>query len=116
MEEARAVQRDPGARAAPARPRSEPPSAAEQRWYTQCGPGCRVRRFYLERSGPQGRLHFMDGTPTAVVFDLTQDEPRVLHWIGLPLLREGGRQWFDLAARAVDTVEEGPESTAAVKR
>jgi hypothetical protein len=63
--------------------------------------GCRVRRFFLERQGPHGRLHFMDGTPTAVVFDLEQDEPRVLNWIGLPGLDEGERQWLDMWARPV---------------
>jgi hypothetical protein len=62
-------------------------------------PGCRVRRFFLERTGPQGRIHFLDGTPTAAVFDIERDEPCVLHWVGLPALREGERQWFDLAVR-----------------
>jgi hypothetical protein len=61
-------------------------------------PGARVRRFYLERRGPQGRLHFMDGTPTAVVFELGVDEPPVLEWIGLSMLGEGQKQWLDLAA------------------
>ena len=64
-------------------------------------PGHRVRRFFLQRHGPSGRLHFLDGTPTAVVFDLERDEPPVLHWVGLPALREGERQWFDLAVRSV---------------
>src|SRR5262245_61108225 len=40
-------------------------------------PGCRVRRFCLHRSGREGRVHFIDNTPTAVVFDLVRDEPRV---------------------------------------
>jgi len=40
----------------------------------------------------------MDGTPTDIVFDLNQDEQEVLHWIGLPYVRDGERQWFDLAA------------------
>jgi hypothetical protein len=62
-------------------------------------PGCRVRRFFLERHGPHGRIHFLDGTPTAAVFDLQRDEPQVLNWIGLPTLRDGERQWLDLAAR-----------------
>jgi hypothetical protein len=62
-------------------------------------PGARVRRFFLQRSGRQGRLHFLDGTPTAVVFDLDRDEAPVLHWIGLPGLGDGERQWLDLAAR-----------------
>jgi len=65
-------------------------------------PGHRVRRFYLERQGESGRLHFMDGTPTDVVFTLGKDEQDVLHWIGLPHLDDGERQWFDLAAGPVD--------------
>ena len=65
-------------------------------------PGHRVRRFYLERRGRRGRIHFLDGTPTDTVFELERDEYPVLEWIGLPLLRDGGRQWMDLAARAVE--------------
>ncbi|HZT82412.1 MAG TPA: hypothetical protein VFA26_19440 [Gemmataceae bacterium] len=65
-------------------------------------PGHRVRRFFLERRGRKGRVHFLDGTPTAVVFELGRDEPRVLYWIGLPSVRDGERLWFDLAARAVE--------------
>jgi hypothetical protein len=65
-------------------------------------PGHRVRRFFLERRGTTGRIHFLDGTPTEAVFDLDRDDPRVLHWLGLPPLAEGQQQWFDLAARAVD--------------
>jgi hypothetical protein len=63
-------------------------------------PGHRVRRFYLERTGQQGRLHFLDGTPTDAVFDLGSDEPRVLSWLGLPTLSDGGRLWIDVAASA----------------
>jgi hypothetical protein len=66
-------------------------------------PGHRVRRFYLQRLGSRGRVHFMDGTPTDTVFEIGRDEPRVLHWIGLSSLLDGGRQWFDIAARAVET-------------
>ena len=66
-------------------------------------PGHRVRRFYLERSGSQGRIFFMDGTPTTIVFDLTVDEHRVCHWIGLTSIGDGECQWFDLAATAVET-------------
>ena len=36
-------------------------------------PGSRVRRFFLERSGCSGTVHFMDGTPTAAVFDTERD-------------------------------------------
>jgi len=67
-------------------------------------PGHRVRRFYLERTGAQGRVHFLDGTPTTILFDVSQDDPRVLRWIGLVDLDEGQRQWFDLAATSVDTL------------
>ncbi|HKB40825.1 MAG TPA: hypothetical protein VKD72_30645 [Gemmataceae bacterium] len=65
-------------------------------------PGHRVRRFYIERRGTQGRLHFLDGTPTAVVFDVGTDEQAVVEWIGLNLLGEGQQRWFDLAAFTVD--------------
>jgi hypothetical protein len=65
-------------------------------------PGHRVRRFALRRHGRQGRLYFLDGTPTAVVLDLDRDETRVLNWIGLPGLLDGESQWFDLAARSVE--------------
>jgi hypothetical protein len=66
-------------------------------------PGSRVRRLFLERSDNQGRLHFLDGTPTTLVFDLARDEPAVLDWIGLPALGAGQRQWLDLAARTVES-------------
>ena len=66
-------------------------------------PGARVRRLFLARSGGRGRLHFLDGTPTAVVFDLARDEPDVLDWVGLSALGEGQRQWLDLAARPVES-------------
>lgn len=66
-------------------------------------PGHRVRRFFIERQGNTGRVHFMDGTPTTITFELGRDEPRVLRWIGLIDLADGERQWFDLAATAVET-------------
>jgi hypothetical protein len=65
-------------------------------------PGHRVRRFFIERHGESGRIHFMDGTPTDIVFDMGKDETEVLHWIGLPHLDDGERQWFDLAACPVE--------------
>ncbi len=74
-------------------------------------PGHRVRRFFLERTGRQGRVHFLDGTATAIVFVLGRDEPSVLHWIGLTGLHDGERQWFDLAAK---TVELAPHVTSQV--
>src|SRR5262245_44838143 len=62
-------------------------------------PGHRVRRFFLLREGRQGRLHFFNGTPTAVVLDLDRDERHVLDWAGLTALGDGEAAWFDLAAR-----------------
>jgi hypothetical protein len=64
--------------------------------------GARVRRFLLQRTGDEGRIHFLDGTPTAAVFDLASDEHRVLNWIGLPAIKDGSGQWLDLAARTVE--------------
>jgi hypothetical protein len=64
-------------------------------------PGHRVRRLCLRRTGRQGRLHFLDGTPTTIVLDLDRDEPRLLDWFGLPDLGDGESLWFDLAARGV---------------
>jgi hypothetical protein len=66
-------------------------------------PGSRVRRLFLEWSGGHGRLHFLDGTPTALVFDLARDEPAVLDWIGLTAHGGGERQWLDLAARSIES-------------
>jgi hypothetical protein len=66
-------------------------------------PGYRVRRFYLQRTGDSGRIHFMDGTPTVATFELGFDDPRVIHWIGLNTIEDGEVQWFDLAAVEVDT-------------
>lgn len=64
--------------------------------------GARVRRFFLERTGSLGRLHFMDGTPTTIVLDLERDEWPVLQWIGMDVLPDGQRAWFDLAARPLE--------------
>jgi hypothetical protein len=65
-------------------------------------PGHRVRRFYIERNGDAGRVHFMDGTPTTAVFVIGRDETVVLEWLGLLDLEDGQRQWFDVAAIAAD--------------
>lgn len=70
-------------------------------------PGHRIRRFCLRRTRDQGRVHFLDGTPTEVVFDLRRDEGPVLHWIGLPLLKDGDHHWLDLGARSLDTSPPG---------
>lgn len=66
-------------------------------------PGHRVRRFFLERTGNLGRIHFLDGTPTTVTFEIGRDEPRVLQWIGLNNLEDGQRQWLDLMATELET-------------
>jgi hypothetical protein len=65
-------------------------------------PGHRIRRFCLQRRGRHGRVHFLDGTPTAIVFELDRDDPRVLDWIGLSSLSDGGHLWFDIGAHAVE--------------
>ena len=65
-------------------------------------PGHRVRRFYIERKGRAGRLHFLDGTPTATVFEIGRDEPEVLHFFGLSNMADGDRHWFDLACGPVE--------------
>ncbi len=67
-------------------------------------PGHRVRRFFLQREKQEGRIHFLDGTPTTIVFHLEKDEPEVLIWLGLPCLKDGDRLWFDLAARPVENL------------
>jgi hypothetical protein len=64
-------------------------------------PGHRIRRFCLARLGALGRLHFVDGSPTDVVFNLDHDDSAVTAWVGLPALGEGERQWLDLAARSL---------------
>jgi len=67
--------------------------------------GHRFRRFFLERTGSTGRLHFLDGTPTEVTFDMSRDEWPVLEWIGLPYLADGGRQWLDLGVKPAGSIE-----------
>jgi hypothetical protein len=66
-------------------------------------PGYRVRRFHLRRNGTFGRIHFLDGTPTEAVSEISRDDRRILEWIGLIGLPPQGEQWFDLAARPVDS-------------
>jgi hypothetical protein len=66
-------------------------------------PGYRVRRFYVQRRGTVGRLHFLDGTPTITAFDILRDDRRVLQLFWLDELREGEILWFDLAAVAIET-------------
>lgn len=65
-------------------------------------PGCRTRRVSLRRSGSVGRIHFIDGTATEVVFVLGKDERRVVEWIGLSDLPDGGVRWMDVAARPLE--------------
>ena len=67
-------------------------------------PGHRVRRFFLERRGHRGRLHFLDGTPTETTFEIGRDEDRIIDWIGLNDVAEGDQQWVDIAAQATPSV------------
>jgi hypothetical protein len=69
--------------------------------------GHRVRRFFLQRQGACGRVHFLGGIATDVSFVLGRDEPHVLEWIGLTGLPDGARAWFDLAARPADAGTDG---------
>ncbi len=71
-------------------------------------PGHRVRRFSLQRHDRQGRLYFLDGTPTTIVLDLDHDEPEVVQWIGLSTLCDGERQWLDIAARPAELAAPAP--------
>jgi hypothetical protein len=71
-------------------------------------PGTRIRRFCLRRTGRVGRIHFIDGTPTTIVFDLDRDEPRALAWIGLAALADGQEAWFDIGARSADAAPPCP--------
>lgn len=70
-------------------------------------PGYRVRRFFLKRDGNIGRIHFLDGTPTVVTFELGVDERRVIEWVGLDTLDDGEIQWCDIAAVDVNTTISG---------
>ena len=65
-------------------------------------PGHRVRRFFLHRDGPRGRLHLLDGSPTEVGFLLGRDEPSVVEWIGLADAPNPACLCLDLAARPLD--------------
>jgi hypothetical protein len=65
-------------------------------------PGHRVRRFCLERTGRTGRVYFLDGTPTTLVFDLDREEEGFLRWLGLLGLKDGERLWLDLAAQPAE--------------
>ncbi len=64
--------------------------------------GIRARRLSLQRSGDEGRLLLVDGTPTEIVFNLAQDDERVLNWVGLRNLSDGGNQWYDLVVLPVE--------------
>src|SRR5262245_60046050 len=71
---------------------------------TRLGPGIRTRRFYIEREHDAGRIFFFNGSPTEVEFDVGEDDPRILRWLGLPDLRHREQLWFDLSARSVEAV------------
>jgi hypothetical protein len=64
--------------------------------------GHRTRRVTLRREGRIGRIHFIDGTPTEVIFVLGRDEQPVLDWIGLSTLADGELRWLDVSAGPAD--------------
>lgn len=63
--------------------------------------GIRNRRFCLHRSGEEGRVLLIDGSPTELVFHLKDDE-RVVHWIRLREIPDGGEQWYDVVVIPVE--------------
>lgn len=65
--------------------------------------GHRVRRFRLKRAGHEGRIYFLDDTPTTVVFDADRDDTRIVDWIGLGTMQPGEERWLDLAARTLSS-------------
>jgi hypothetical protein len=64
---------------------------------TRPGRGVRCRRFYALRKADEIRLHFLDGTPTEMVFHDRSDDPAVLYWLRADHIRSGIPFWFDLA-------------------
>jgi len=62
----------------------------------------RVRILALQRTGRRVCLHLSDDSPTNIVFDLDQDDPRILEWLGAYAISDGGRQWFGLLAVPAD--------------
>jgi hypothetical protein len=69
---------------------------------TRPGRGIRCRRLYALHGPDSIRFHFLDGTPTEVVFDPHADERRVLSWIQAEHMRPGEPYWFDLASQTVE--------------
>jgi hypothetical protein len=55
------------------------------------------RRVYIERQGPVAALHLANGFCTDIIFH-QDDDPRMLHWIGLTQLSDGQQQWADMVA------------------
>jgi hypothetical protein len=53
------------------------------------------------RRGDAIRLHFLDGTPTEVVFHDALDEPSVLRWLQVERMSPGEPFWFDLASQTL---------------
>lgn len=75
------------------------PVASLEATMTRPGRGVRCRRFYTLRNGNEIRLHFLDGTPTEVVFNDRLDDPVVLHWLRSGHIRPDTPFWFDLASQ-----------------
>jgi hypothetical protein len=75
------------------------PVASLEATLTRPESGVRCRRFYALRNGNEIRLHFLNGTPTEVVFDDRKDDPVVLHWLRSSHIRPDTPFWFDLASQ-----------------
>jgi hypothetical protein len=65
---------------------------------TRLGRGVRCRRFYALRKGDEIRFHFLDGTPTDMVFHDRLDNSVVLDWLRADYILPGIPFWFDLAS------------------
>jgi hypothetical protein len=69
--------------------------------YTRPGPGIRCRRFFALRQNDQIRFHFFTGHETEIVFDRSEDDAEVLHWLHEEQIKPDVPFWFDLASQFV---------------
>ena len=74
------------------------PVAERESDLTRLGRGVRCRRFYALRTGDEVRFHFLDGTPTDMVFHDHLDDCVVLDWLRADYILPGIPFWFDLAS------------------
>jgi hypothetical protein len=69
---------------------------------TRVSRGVRCRRLYALRTGDEIRFHFLDGTPTEMVFQDRLDDRAVLDWLRAAWICPGIPFWFDLACEVED--------------